>query len=238
MSPDVVRLRPSRVLRGGCAIGATALAFPTIVEAPRVNGHATPDHEAEQPKPVEVAACEPPAPVIDEAELEQVRLDAAARGYEDGYAAGRDEAVHRVNEQARALLEQLAAAVRSFEERRQRSFDDLTTEVAQFAYATVEAMLDRELQLAASPARDAIERALRMAPDRVHAIVRVNPDDVELIGEIDERSVGRSVEIVADATVERGGCVVRADDCEVDAQFGAALHRLRSVLQLTGEECR
>ena len=232
MSPDAGGLRLTRVLRGDFASSVTALAFPTITEAPRANGCATSTEAAPDAAPDAVVA-EPQAPVIDERELEKIRLDAAARGYEDGFAAGRDEAVRQVNEQARALLDQLAAAVRSFESRRQRTFDALTAEVAQFAYATVEAMLDRELQLAASPVRDSIERALRMTPDRVHAVVRVNPADVDIVGQIDESTFGRSVEVVADPSVERGGCVVRADDCEVDAQFGAALQRLRNVLHLT-----
>jgi len=233
MSPDAVGFRVSRVLRGGSATTATALAFPTIIEAPRVNGGAPDSSDAVAAEPAEIVA--PPEPVIDERELEKIRLEAAARGYEDGYAAGRDEALIQVNEQASALLAQLAAAVRSFETRRQRSFDELTTDVAQFAFATVEAMLGRELQLAASPTRDAIERALRMSPDRVHAIVRINPADVELVGSVEDIAAGRSVEVVADPSVEPGGCIVRADDCEVDAQFSEALQRLRAVLHLPEE---
>ncbi|HEX7095198.1 MAG TPA: FliH/SctL family protein [Acidimicrobiales bacterium] len=242
-------MRVSRVLRGGRATGATALAFPTIEvtqpvapEPSVTDGAARTDGADAAHGDTAAAATTQDAPsampAIDEAVLETIRLEAAARGYEDGYAAGRDEAMRDVRERCAALLDRLDAAVRQVEAQRQRSFDVLSRDVATFAFSTVEALLDRELQLAASPVRESIERALRVAPDRVHAVIRVSPGDLDELGSIDELMAGRTAELVADAAVEPGGCVVHIDDCEIDAQLGGALARLRSVLQLPTEEQR
>ena len=114
-------------------------------------------------------------------------------------AAGRDDATAAVRHEAHALLAQLSAAVQGFQARQVHGLDALTDDVARFAFATVEAILDHELAVAASPVRDAIERALRLAPDRLDAIVLLHPDDVERLGPIDDLAGGRGVEVVTDS---------------------------------------
>jgi flagellar biosynthesis/type III secretory pathway protein FliH len=42
--------------------------------------------------------------------------------------------------------------------------------------------------------------------------------------------VGRDVELLADPSVQRGGCVVEVDECVVDATVDGALSRVREVL--------
>jgi flagellar assembly protein FliH len=213
------------VLRGGTATAAASLAFPVIEHrdvvgrAPRASGGASAAMAA-------IGA----VPAVDPAELERARLEAAARGYADGLAAGRDEAVAEVRRAAGGLLARLETAVQTFEARREHNFDRLRDDVAAFAFATVEAMLGRELSLAQSPVQDAIRHALRVAPDRADATVLVHPDDLALVGELADVAGPRRVQVVADASIEPGGCVVRADEAEIDAQLGAALDRLRDVL--------
>jgi flagellar biosynthesis/type III secretory pathway protein FliH len=41
---------------------------------------------------------------------------------------------------------------------------------------------------------------------------------------------GRPIELVADATVSPGGCVVDAGSCTIDGSVDAALARVREVL--------
>jgi flagellar assembly protein FliH len=215
-SPEPVR---GRVLRGGVASTASSLAFPTIdvVVAPRGRA-ATPA----EPAPI------PATPQVDPAELERVRLDAAARGYEDGFAAGRADA----GAELRRLVDALGAAVEDQQRRVVRSCDELTDQVAEVAYAVVEEMLGRELALATRPVRDAVRRALRLAPERSPAVVLVHPGDVDLLAE-DDTCRGRAVEVVADPSVPKGACVVRVGDCEIDGRHDAAMERLRAVLQQT-----
>jgi flagellar assembly protein FliH len=230
MSPDPAVLPTRKVIRAASAADVATLAFPTIADAPK-----PPSRPAVEPGLASAACAVDAAPVLDPIVLEEARLEAAARGYEDGFAAGRDEAVAAVHAEADALLQRLAAAVEMCEARQQRSFDALTDDVARFAFATVEAILGRELTLASEPTRDAIARALRLAPDRLDATIVVHPDDLALLGPIDDLAGARTVELAADGTIERGGCIVRVADCEVDAQLGSALERLRHVLQVTDE---
>ena len=231
MSPDgagvdvgVNRSARGRVLRGGVATGASALTFPTIAAAPastaRLHGiaSAAPTHA---PPP-------PPAPAIDPAELERLRLEAAVTGYEDGFAAGRDAALADVRNTAAGLLARLDEAIATQHARQAQALDAIGQDVLGLALATVEALVGHEVAVAEAPVRDAIERALRLAPERLPATVVVHPSDADLAALHD--APGRSLTIVADETIEPGGCIVRVEDCEVDAQIGTALRRLAAAL--------
>jgi flagellar assembly protein FliH len=224
MSPEPVAARAGRVIRGRVASRASALSFPTIEAVP-------PDSDAGNTGSPTLAHVETRrVPSIDPAELDRARLEASARGYADGLAAGRDEAIAEVHERARELLKQLEAAVQAQRTAQMRAFDELSGDVARFAYATVDALLGRELALAQNPVRDAVEHALRFTPDRASALVLVHPDDIDLVGPVGDLGGTRAVEVLGDAAVQRGGCVVRAGDCEVDAQIDAALERVRDLL--------
>jgi flagellar assembly protein FliH len=223
MSPEPVAARAGRVIRGRVASRASTLAFPTIEAV-------APDAGAAAGGSSLVSAATHRTATIDPAELDRVRLEASARGYADGLAAGRDEAIAEVRERAEALLGQLDAAVQAHQTRQTRTFDELSDDVARFAYATVDALLGRELALAESPVRDAVEHALRFTPDRTAAIVILHPDDLELLGAVGDLAGARAVEVLGDATVQRGGCVVRAGECEIDARIDAALERVRELL--------
>jgi flagellar biosynthesis/type III secretory pathway protein FliH len=215
MSPEPVASRAGRVLRGRVASDASALTFPTI--------------ETVGPLPVTA-----PAPAraahVDPADADRARLEAAARGYADGLAAGRDEALVEVRARAVGVLAQMEAVLDELRARQARTFDELTGDVASFAYAVVEAMLGHELSVCRDPLRGAVARALRLAPDGFDAVVLVHPEDAELLGPIDGLNRARGVAIATDDAVERGSCVVRAGDCEIDAQIDGALARLREVL--------
>jgi flagellar assembly protein FliH len=128
------------------------------------------------------------------------------------------------------LVDALGAAVEEQQRRETQSCDTLTAQVAEFAYAVLEAMFGRELALATDPVRDAVGRALQLAPERTTALVLVHPDDAAAFAPDDDVWRGRTAEVVADPSVAKGGCVVRAGDCEIDGRFDAALERLRTVL--------
>jgi flagellar assembly protein FliH len=218
-----------RVLRGGVAIGASPRAFPTIaVEPPGPRPAAANATDAASASASATPPAPPVAPIVDPAELERLRLDAAATGYEDGFAAGRDTAIAEVRQTAAALLARLDEAIAAQQARQTQTLDAIGQDVLGFALATVEALVGRELAVAEAPVRDAIERALRLAPERLPATLVVHPGDAELAALHDVP--GRTITIVADETIEPGGCIVRVEDCEVDAQIATALRRLAAAL--------
>lgn len=173
--------------------------------------------------------------------------DAIARrrdlGYRDGYDAGMaraaveiDAAIDDHRRNALRLGELTAAFERAIDDlaRRDRvALADIEPAVVELAVALATELLGRELDSVESPVVDALNRVIELVPDRGPPTVRVHPADADTAREAVAADVVRwsdEVAVVADATVERGGCVVDVGPCRIDGQFGRAVERMRDAL--------
>jgi flagellar assembly protein FliH len=178
---------------------------------------------------------------IDPARIEQARLEGYADGHAEGRIAGFDQGVAEGRAAAAAEAAEgrrrLAAALDGLRVGATQISEvqalDLTTmedTLVDAALALAEAVLGRELEVAVSPGREAIARALQFAPAGVGAVAHLHPDDAAtLTGALDD--LGPGVAVVADPAVERGGCLLEAGDACVDAQLSTALARVAAVLR-------
>ena len=172
-----------------------------------------------------------------------------AEGHRAGYAAGMEvaaaEALVAAEQAARVAaaaearrdvrLEEsvavLATAAEAFRRREAVSLADIEHAVTDLAVRIARAVLDREHLLSDDPGREAVTRALALAPEDCPATVRLHPDDAATLSDLEAVSGGRRLTVVADASVERGGCVVDAAGRQVDAQIGPALARVEAALR-------
>lgn len=160
-----------------------------------------------------------------------------AEGYTDGLAAGRAAAADEVARQhaehaadvARAV-DALRAAAAEVAQRRDETVAALEATLTAGAFELAEALLGRELELATSPGRDAVVRALRLADGTDPVVVRLNPGDIDALGEPASLAPGRDLTVVADPGVERGDCMLQVGGGRVDARLRTALDRVREVL--------
>ena len=170
------------------------------------------------------------------AAVTEAREQAARVGYEDGFQAGLAAAA-KENEalvgQSRAAvataLGAVDAAAAALGARQDVVVADVEARIAAMALQIAEAIVGRELAAATSAGRDAIARALRLAPERVAAVARLHPEDVSTVGDLGSLT-DRTITVVADPSVERGGCVLDVGPCRIDAQITPALARVREVL--------
>ena len=183
----------------------------------------------------------------------EVRAEAQAAGYAAGWAQGRREAdivaqadrdqllaaAHEMaaahQAAAAAALRALAAAAAGLERRALPLAADLEDAVVRTAFALAEAILGRELAVAANPGRDALARVLALAPTGRPVVVRLNPTDHALLSEdgdgaheFDERQVT----LVADPSLASGDAVAVCDATEIDGRLDTALARAKEVLGL------
>jgi flagellar assembly protein FliH len=172
------------------------------------------------------------------AEMARLRAAAADEGYAqgraagwaDGHAAGVAAALAAAQPRVEAALRALQTAADALDRADRLSLADIEDDVARLGFHVVEEILGRELELAEAPVRDALRHALRFVPDRGAIVVRCHPDDLATLQTLDAPAPGRMIELVADPSVESGGCVVEVGPCTVDAQIGPAVERVRSVL--------
>ncbi|MDA8184548.1 MAG: FliH/SctL family protein, partial [Actinomycetota bacterium] len=172
--------------------------------------------------------------------IEEARSDGYAAGYAAGYAQGVAEARASAEERrvdlvarAAAALEEVAGAVAAG---RASALAIAQQDTAELAFELTRTLVGHELALATSPGMDAVRRALDLAPSGVDLFVHLHPDeaamlpDLETLPEVVRHLQGCRVTVVPDALVERGGCVIEAGACRIDAQIGSAMERVRRVL--------
>jgi flagellar assembly protein FliH len=178
----------------------------------------------------------------------EVRASAQREGYEAGFAEGlaegqaeaarqlaaeRADAEQRFNQHEAELARAmglLQRAIEGLEVRQTAALADVEELVLNAVYDIAEAVVGRELALAAEPARDAVARALALVPTGSGISLRLHPDDAATIDLTADWARDRDIQVVPDPTLDRGDCVADAGPTRVDARISAALDRVRGVL--------
>lgn len=135
----------------------------------------------------------------------------------------------RDQELARAV-DALRLSTADLDAREAPVFADIERSVATMAVQIAEVLIGRHLELGKWGALDAVRRALALAPRQSAAIVRLHPDSTLDLPDVSAAVPGGTVTIVADPSIEIGGCIVEAGNRTIDAQLGPALLRLQEVL--------
>jgi len=176
-----------------------------------------------------------------------------AAGYSAGWAAGsraagdrldrqrQEEA--RVGAQARAeahdrlerALAVLEAAARTARARVAPVLEDAAEEVIAASTRLAAAVLGEELRDGDRAARTAVRRALANDPSGELVRIRLNPDDLALLGDVAAQAgadleIPSGVELVADATLAPGDAMGDFEDAVLDARLRRALDRAVEVL--------
>ncbi len=150
------------------------------------------------------------------------------RGREEGLAEGRrlaeeEASGDRAAERARLAeaIAGLVAAAEAFRRERERQVLAVALEAAS---RIVRARIEDGDPVAARAAREAVEAL----PDSASVRVRVNEADLESVAaELREEIARGRLEIAADPSIERGGCVVESAVGSVDARLSTAERAVR-----------
>jgi flagellar assembly protein FliH len=175
--------------------------------------------------------------MVDRNLVEKVKAEARQEGFATGYAEGLDKAQHAADaahaEAERRIRQACAAlltAAGALAERQAIGLSDMEDEIAEIAFELATALVGHELAAAEAPGRDAVARAISLAPAKAAITVRLHPDDVAVIGDPDQLAPGRDLTIIPDPRVEPGGCIADAGGSHIDAQLSTATERVRQAL--------
>ncbi|GAA2751321.1 FliH/SctL family protein [Amnibacterium kyonggiense] len=220
---------------------------PTPVAAmPRVTpGYA--QEEDMRTRPVAVRMTPLAYPELVKDETPEVRERARVQGHAAGYAAGRKAATETLAtdraqlraEADRALGVQIDG-LRSALEAVNRAAGELNAHTAMSLEGTEEAVLSAAIEIAGmilgraisedreGAAVAGLRRALEAAGPIPIRIVRMNPEDLELVSMVAADDPG--LQLVADRHVSRGDAMVDLPDGVVDASIASAVERVRRAL--------
>jgi len=171
----------------------------------------------------------PPADLTER--LGAVERDAFAKGYTEGDRSGQQAAAQR-NE---AMLRRLVATIEEIASVRAGMMRKTERELVKLAVAMAERIVRREVdsdaELLAGMARVAIDR---LGQD-IAATIHLNPEDYEAMMTARKGAAFEgAVEVVADAMVGRGGCLVKSSFGTVDAGIDTQIREMSHAL--LGEE--
>jgi len=153
-------------------------------------------------------------------ELAALRQQAMDAGREAGLQQGQQTAEAQYKKQ----LETLRLLLESMQGARQRYIEDIGDDAIEIALAAVtkilgEGFATREAAVAA------VQEAMRCCKQRGRLVVKVAPQDFELLnGRLSE------VELIPDDQVKWGGCVLEGPSGNLDARLETQMQRLRDTL--------
>ncbi len=163
--------------------------------------------------------------------FEEARREGFGVGHQEGLAAGQNAGHDEAQRTAAAAIRALDELINDVQLRTEALCDDLGTRTADLALAATEAILARELAATTDPGREAIARCLAVGPATGTIEARLHPEDIKLLGHLEDLAGDRVVTIVPDSSLTRGDTMVRIGDTLVDGRLASALERLREVLQ-------
>lgn len=161
-----------------------------------------------------------PAEVVD-AHAEAERIVAEARARADALER---EARERLEARVREELEaELAAGWAALEGARQATLEEARSATLELALAVAGHLVRDAIEADPARVRGLVEDALSRVRRATAVKVRVHPDDVGALS-------GLEAELVPDATLSRGDCVVTSELGEVDARLSVRLAALKRAL--------
>jgi flagellar assembly protein FliH len=173
-------------------------------------------------------------------ELDQARKEGFEEGREAGYRQGLDEA-ERLAEQFQRVLDKAI-------EKRTAIIEESETQIIELVLMIARKVVKVISENQKNVVINNVIQALRKLKSRGEVLVRVNLEDVELASErikdfIRMAENVRSVTVVEDSTVDKGGCIIETDFGEIDARISSQLKEIEDkILELapirtrTGEE--
>ena len=179
-------------------------------------------HEAEErAAPAETEAAEQASPQIDlEAEIEEK-------------AAAIAEA--KIAERLQPLRQMLESMMKEFEAWRRETTERLENAAVRLAFEIAKKILHEELKMRPELVRNTVKKALKQIADAGTLQIHCHPDDLELLKQDAEietlmKKQAAAMEWIADASVGRGGCLIKSDKGTVDATIESQLQEIHQHL--------
>jgi len=178
------------------------------------------------------------------AQVEQLKQQASESGFQEGMQQGYQDGLLQGKQ---AALDEMQQAIQSAMDRAQNILDVATREaqesivgaerqVVEIALAVARKILAREIEENPMVVLPIVRAALEKVRDQDQIIIRVNPDDYELVLQARrdlQMIVGREqvLSISSDQTIEHGSCMIESSNGTVDARLNTQFDILRKALQ-------
>ncbi|MBI9105131.1 MAG: flagellar assembly protein FliH [Spirochaetales bacterium] len=183
--------------------------------------------------------------MMDDAEKQVSGLHEASR--KEGYTEGREEGFAEGRAEVDRLIEHLHTIISNAIEKRNQIIDQSETQIIDLVLLISQKIIKVISENQKNVVINNVIQALRKLKSRGDVVIRVNLDDVKLTSEHVKdfmRMVEnvRSITVMEDSSVDRGGCIIETDFGRIDARISSQFKEIEEkILELvpiraSGEE--
>ncbi len=156
-------------------------------------------------------------PAVDLAQVERT-------AFENGFHQGERAGMEMAEKKAEAIMRRYGDSLHDLGRYKAALYSQVEGEVVKLAVEVARKIVHREIQADPDIIRTLVKVALGRVSERSVVTVRVNPIDYNFLldkrrGWVQEDGGGQEVTLVADKSVERGGCLVQTECGDVDARI-------------------
>jgi len=180
--------------------------------------------------------------------IKQAKQQGHAEGYQEGLTEGRHvgheqgltEARQRFGRDQEQLLAALTALLDDFDQQKRRMLSQTHSDLVRLALAiaarVVKRVVDTEPEVAASN----VQEAVALVSSSSDVVIHVHPAELESLQRFCQQwaeQTGRldHLRVVADESIDRGGCAIRTGSGQVDATVQGQLTRIAEQLVPGGQ---
>ncbi len=162
-----------------------------------------------------VSPPEPIAPPVDPVQLEKA-------AYENGFLQGEKAGMEIAEQKAEVVMGRYAESILELSKFKSSLYAQVEREVVKLAVAVAKKIIHREIQADPDIIQTLVRVALSHVAEKSAVTVHLNPVDynylLERRAELSQ-SEGRDISLLADKSVERGGCLIQTECGDIDARI-------------------
>ena len=157
------------------------------------------------------------------------------RAHDEGFTQGREEGFDSGKQESERLVEQLHNIINLAIEKRNEIIDESETQLINLVLLISRKVIKVISENQRNVVINNVIQALRKLKSRGEVVIRVNLADVELTSEHVKdfmrmvESV-KSVTVIEDSSVDRGGCIIETDFGQIDARISSQLHEIEEKI--------
>ncbi len=154
-----------------------------------------------------------------------------AEGIDSGRIEGEAAARAEFSEQLKSVENGWSAALTDWNTQREFQLESSRRDLLRFSIAIAERIVGTLAHCEPERVRTQVENALVLLIDRTRLVIRVNPEDCELVESdlpalLSSLGTDGDVRVEADSGIDRGGCIVSNPDGQIDARLKTQLDRI------------
>lgn len=165
-------------------------------------------------------------------EVEDLREEASKKGYKEGYQAGYESG----RAEMERLIDRLKVIIQAAIDKRREIVEDSEEQIVRIILL----MARKVVKHITAKDEEVVVRNIKAALERVRGkeqiVIRVNSQDLQMATEHKEEFIAmleevKSLRILEDDRVDRGGCIIETDFGAVDARIASQLEELEEKVR-------